>query len=133
MASGASVKASVKRALAKLNATQAVWQFRLVTHSGGNSRLGIFTGTTTTTDTAIDPQPAEQLLKAEDVATSGGLFAMGDYKLTLHGDVDETLLRTQLMVRGSDVCRIVSYHPAGVLNGVVVAWEVIARVAKPSA
>jgi hypothetical protein len=129
MASGSSVRAKITRALAKLEASQYPWYFRTVTRTGGNSRLGLST-TVTTSDAEIDPPPAEELIAAEEIANSAGLFIAGDYRLTMSGDVAETSLKNCLLVRGSDLCKIVSYKPAGVIGAVVVAWEVIARVTK---
>jgi hypothetical protein len=129
MSAGTAAQAQLARALKKLNATHKVVRFRLVTQSDGNTLLGL-PGTTTTTDTDIDPQPVVEMLKPEEIETSRGLFMMGDYKLLFAGSVDETLLRTRLLLLGTDVLRIIRYYPAGTLNGVVLAWEVIARVAQ---
>ena len=127
---GAAIQAKIRATLARVNATSKTWKFRQVNLSGGNSRLGIYTDSDII-DLDLDPQPAEEYVSGEDVATSGGLFMMGDYKLTMSGDTDEDLLRTRQLVRGDDVCRIVRYWPYAI-DGTVVAFIVVARVSQPN-
>lgn len=129
MPNGLSIQAKVANVLRRLKPAAKTWYFREVTISGGNPRLGIHTSTSVT-DTVMDPPPAEEVIADEVVATSSGLYMAGDYKLTIAGSIDESLLRNRLLVRGTDVLRIVRYRPAGTIDGVVIVWEVIARTAK---
>lgn len=130
MANGAALRAKVDAALRKAGATHRVVKFRKTGRSGGNQRLGLG-GTLTVEEITLDPQPTVTMLDAEEVATSGGIYMFGDYKLTISGSVAESVLRTHQILYGDEVLQIVKYRPAGVIQSVVVAWSVIARTVKP--
>lgn len=128
MASGASLQTKIKNLLAKLDASGRVVSFRQVSTSGGSSLLGVGQ-TTLNIDTVCSPQPAVQLLRADEVAVSGGVYQMGDYRLTFDGTVPETTFRTSLIVYGDEVLKPVTWTPSAIY-GVAIAWQVIARSIK---
>jgi hypothetical protein len=129
MASGLAVRAKIRSALRKLSATSRPVYFRTRTVTGGNQLLGIGS-TVTVSDALVDPQPAVELLSAEQIAASGGLYQAGDYGLVFDGSIAESTFQTKQLVYGSDVLAIVRYEPA-VINGTVVAWTITARSVKP--
>jgi hypothetical protein len=125
---GTALQAKIAKTLKKLGATHKTVYLRTVSVSGGNTVLGLGQ-TKSNSDTELDPQPAVTLVDAWDIANSGGLLLLGDYKLTLAGTVEEATLRGSLIVYGEDVLKMISYKPS-VLDGTVVAWEVVARAVK---
>jgi hypothetical protein len=127
MATGAQIQAKIQAKLAALNATPRVVSFRTMTRTGGNPRLGIG-GTVTYTDTVADPQPAAELVKAEDIAGSGGLLQPGDWMFTFSGIIPEETFRTSSLLFGTEVLNIVQVSPYA-LNGIIVGWGVLARTA----
>lgn len=127
MATGSQIKAKIQAKLTALNATPRVVSFRQMTRTGGNTRLGIG-GTVAYADTVSDPQPAAELVRAEDIAGSGGLLQPGDWSFTFSGAIPEETLRTSSLLFGTEVLNIVQISPYA-LNGIVVAWGVIARTA----
>jgi hypothetical protein len=129
MASGAQVQAKIKAVLGKLQATPRVVQLRSVTRSGGDDLLGIG-GVVVESLTPVTPQPAAQLLAAEEIMSSGGLLMPGDWKFIFAGDTPESELRTRQILFGDEVLNIVRVEPYA-LGGVVVGWGVIARTVRP--
>jgi hypothetical protein len=125
MATGDSVKGKVAGVLKRLEATAREVKFRTMTVVGGDPVLGIG-GTVTFVDTRVEPQPAVDLVKTEEIATSGGLYVMGDYHIIFAGSVLETTLKTSTILYGAETLKIIRYEP-NVLQKVVVAWDVIAR------
>jgi hypothetical protein len=125
---GAALQAKIAKALAKLGATHKTVYLRTVSVTGGNSVLGIGQ-TKSNSDTELDPQPAVTMVDSWEIANSGGLLQLGDYKFTMAGTVEEATLRGSLVVYGEDVLKVISYKPS-VINGTVVAWEVLARTVK---
>lgn len=125
MATGAQIQAKIKAVLSKLKATPRTVQFRSISQSGGNTRLGIG-GTSTVTLAPISPQPAAELVKAEEITGSGGLLQPGDWRFIFSGDTSETDLRTKQLLFGTEVLNIVQVTPYAI-GGMIVGWEVIAR------
>lgn len=125
MASGAQLRTKIAAKLAALQATPRVVKFRQETRTGGNSRLGIG-GSVTTTDTLADPQPAARMLTSEELAGTGGLLQPGDWEFVFAGTTSEDVLRNQQILFGTEVLNIVQIEPYA-LNGIVVAWRVVAR------
>ncbi len=125
MASGAQVQAKIKAVLAKLQATPRVVQFREATQVGGNERLGIG-NLLAVTVTPITPQPAVELLKAEEIVGSGGILMPGDWRFIFSGDMAESDFRTKQLLFGDEILNIVHIEPY-VLYGVIVGWGVIGR------
>lgn len=125
---GLQLQAKVAKALAKVNATSRQVSLRTVTTTGGNAVLGVGQ-TVTNLDTVMDPQPAVEQIKVDDVASSGGLLQFGDYRITLSGTYDEATLRNCELLYGTDVLKIIDLNPA-VYGGVVAAWQVVARAVK---
>ncbi len=126
MASGTQLRSKIAAKLSALQATPRVVKFRQETRTGGNPRLGIG-GTVTTTDTLADPQPAAQMVAAEQLANATSLIQPGDWEFVFAGTTSEDTLRTQQILFGdTEVLNIVQYEPYA-LNGIVVAWRVIAR------
>ena len=128
MATGSQVRAKIQAKLAALNATPRTVSFRTMTRTGGNPLLGIG-GTVTYTDTVADPQPAAELIRAEDIAGSGGLLQPGDWSFTFAGTIPEETFRNSSLLFGTEVLNIVQVSPYA-LNGVIVGWGVIARTAQ---
>lgn len=128
MATGAQIQAKIKAVLEKLQATPRLVQFRSVSQAGGNSRLGVG-GTVTETLTAIEPQPAAELLKAEEINSSGGILMPGDWRFIFAGDTVESDLRTKQLLFGDEVLNIVQVEPYA-LGGVIVGWSAIGRTVK---
>jgi hypothetical protein len=128
MATGSQVSAKIKAVLDRLQATPRTVQFRSVSQTGGNERLGLG-GTVTVTLTAIDPQPAAELIKVEEISSSGGILLPGDWRFIFAGDTDEDDLRTQQLLFGDEVLNIVHIEPYS-LGGIVVGWGVIGRTTK---
>lgn len=129
MASGAQIRSKISSKLASLQATPRVVKFRQQTRVGGNTRLGIG-GTLNTVDTLADPQPAAQMVNAEELAGTSSLLQPGDWEFIFAGTTTEDTLRTQQILFGdTEVLNIVQVEPY-TLNGLVVAWRVIARTAQ---
>lgn len=129
MATGLQLQAKIKAVLAKLQATPRTVQFRQLTRTGGNARLGIG-GTVAYTDTLADPQPAAQMVKAEQLANTTSLVQPGDWEFTFAGSIDESMFRDrQILFGDTEVLNIVQYEPYA-MNGIVVGWSVIARTVK---
>jgi hypothetical protein len=129
MATGAQLQSKIKAVLAKLQATPRVVKFRQLTRTGGNTRLGIG-GSVAYTDTLADPQPAAQMVKAEELANSTSLVQPGDWEFTFAGSIDESMFRDkQILFGDTEVLNIVQYEPYA-MNGIIVGWRVIARTVK---
>lgn len=129
MATGSQLRSKISAKLATLNATPRVVKFRQQTRNGGNTRLGIG-GTVSTVDTLASPQPAAQLITSEDIASPSSLLQPGDWEFIFAGTITEDTLRSQQILFGdTEVLNIVQIEPYP-LNGVVVAWRVIARTAQ---
>jgi hypothetical protein len=128
MATGASIQAKIKAVLAKLQATPRVVKFRTVVQTGGNTRLGILgiAGTLTVTETAITPQPAAELLVAEELTASGVLLMPGDWRFIFSGDMAEADFRSKQLLFGTEILSIVHVEPY-VIYGVNVGWGVVGR------
>lgn len=131
MATGKALQNRVGALLKRLNATSRVVKLRNVTTSGGNTVLGIG-GTVTTTDTVADPQPAVELLDADVISNSNGLYQVGDYRFFFSGAIPEATLRNRLIVYGDEILKVIRFDPVS-LGGVVVVWEVTARTIKAGA
>jgi hypothetical protein len=125
MATSAQILAKVQALLTKLHATPRVVQFRSVGRTGGSDLLGIG-GTVTVTLTAIDPQPAVEPIKLEEVNGSAGVLQPGDWRFIFAGDVAENDLKTKQLLFGSEILNIVQYRPFPIYDGIV-AWEAIGR------
>ena len=128
MASGAALLSKVSSILKRTNVTSREVSFRTVQTSGGNALLGLGQSVTSL-DLPVDPPPVVMLLKPEEVAAGGSLLQLGDYSMLFAGSVSEETLKTSEIVYGSDVLKIISYEPI-VFDGIVVAWNVIARTSK---
>ena len=128
MPTGAQVQLKIKSVLDRLQATPRTVQFRSVVQTGGNTLLGIG-GTSTVTVTDIDPQPAAQLIQAEEINSSGGILLPGDWRFIFAGDTAESDLRTKQLLFGTEILNIVHVEPYA-LGGVIVGWGVVARTAK---
>ena len=129
LATGTQLRTKIAAKLAGLSATPRVVKFRQETRTGGNTRLGVG-GTVTTVDTVVDPQPAVQMVKAEELAGTTSLLQPGDWEFLFAGTTSEDTLRThQILFGDTEVLNIVQVEPYA-LNDVVVAWRVIARTAK---
>jgi hypothetical protein len=129
MATGTQLRAKIAAKLALLQPTPRVVKFRQETRTGGSSLLGIG-GTVTTVDTLAVPQPAAQLVKSEELAGTSGLIQPGDWEFVFAGTTAESTLRThQILFGDTEVLNIVQVEPYA-LNGIVVAWRVIARTAQ---
>lgn len=124
MATGAAVQAKIKAVLARLNATPRVVKLRETTQTTGNPLLGI--GTVVVTDTTVSPQPAAELVRAEEVTGSGGLLQPGDWRFIFDGTIAESQLRTKQILFGNEVLTIVHVEPYA-LQGVTVGYSVIGR------
>lgn len=129
MASGSALRAKVEKALAKAGGTHRTVQFRRVKRVGGNPTLGVG-GTVTTEIVPVVPQPAVEELDGDAINTSGGLYKFGDQRFTFSGNLSESLLKTHQILYGDEVLQIVRYKPEGVVGGVVIAWQVVARTVK---
>jgi hypothetical protein len=125
MATGAQIQAKIKSVLDRLQATPRVVRFREVTQTGGNDLLGIG-GTVTVTLSAIDPQPAAELVRAEEITGSNSLLQPGDWRFIFSGDTSEDDLRTKQLLFGDEILNIVHVEPYA-LGTVIVGWGVIAR------
>lgn len=127
MATGAQVQAKISAKLGQLQATPRVVKLRQQTRTGGNSLLGIG-GTVQTVDTVVSPQPAAMMVKAEEIADkTSGLLQPGDWEFVFAGTTSEAALREQQILFGdTEVLNIVHVEPYA-LNGITVAWRVIAR------
>lgn len=130
MASGSSLRTKVGTVLRRLNATAYPVYFRDVTTTGGDPLLGTG-GTTTVTDTLADPQPAVDLVPADLVASGGEFYQPGDYRMIFAGSIDRTVLHSRLLRYGEEILRPVRIDPVA-FGGVIVAWEVTARLAQSS-
>lgn len=130
MALGTAFQAKVAALLTKLNATAKVVKFRNITRAGGSAVLGLG-GTVTITDTVVDPQPAVRVLDTEAVAASGGILQPGDYELIFAGTIPEATLRNRQVLYGDDVLKVLEISPAAI-DGIVVAWTVLARTVSPA-
>lgn len=130
MASGSSLRRTVGTVLKRLNATAYPVYFREVTTTGGDPLLGTG-GTTTVTDTLIDPQPAVDLVPVDLVAAGGAFYQPGDYRMVFAGSVDSDLLHSRLLRYGEDILTPVRIDPVA-FGGVIVAYEVTARLAQAS-
>lgn len=126
MPTGIQVQAKIKSTLDRLNATSRVVSLRNVSHTSGNALLGLGQ-TQTVTDTVLTPQPAVETVNAEQIAVVGGdRIQLGDYLFTLDGTIAESTFKTQMLVYGTEVLKIVHYEPFA-LDGLVMAWQVYAR------
>jgi hypothetical protein len=125
---GSVVQSKIAKVLKRLGATSRVVQFRSMTATGGNATLGLGR-TVTSADTPVDPQPAVELVKLEEIAGGGSLLQLGDYRITFAGSVPESTLTSSEILYGTDILKVVSYEPVP-LNGVIVCWRVIARTVK---
>lgn len=125
MATGAQIQAKIKSVLGRLQATPRVVRFREVTQTGGDALLGIG-GTSTVTLTAITPQPAAEMVKAEEITGDSGLIQPGDWRFIFSGDTSEDDLRTKQLLFGDEVLNIIRIEPFA-LGGVIVGWSAIAR------
>lgn len=128
MASGAAIRSKIARALGRLNVTSRTVMLRSVMSSGGNPVLGLGQSVSST-DVVVDPQPAVELIAAEEVAAAKSLLQLGDYRLTFAGTLTENTLKNSEILYGTDVLKVIRYDPIAI-DGTVVAWSVIARVAK---
>lgn len=128
MATGASVLAKVTSVLRRTHVTSRVVKFRQVLVRHGNPLLGIGQERANV-DTVVDPQPVVDLIKPEDVAAAGNLLQLGDYKILFDGNVTEAQIRSQEILYGNDVLKVVSYEPI-VFDNTIVGWDVIARTSK---
>jgi len=117
--------------MARLNATGRTVSLREVTTTGGNARLGVG-GVTTVSDTVMVPTPVVEVLDAAQVANSGGILSIGDYRITIAGSAveDEFVLRNRQIVYGDEVLQVRGVTPS-VIFGVVAAYQVIARAITP--
>src|ERR1044072_3727281 len=93
MASGAQLRTKIAAKLSAIQACPRTVKFRQETRTGGNPRLGIG-GTVEVTDTLADPQPAAQMLTAEEIAGTGGLLMPGDWEFVFAGTISEDTART---------------------------------------
>lgn len=125
MASGAQVQGAIKRALKRLNATTRVVKLRQVTRVGGNNRLGLGQDVDFT-DTLCDPQPSVEYVSQSEIASSAGIFFVGDIRFTFAGDIPEATMKQSLIVYGTDVMKMVTCEPRP-LFGVNAAWHVVGR------
>ena len=130
MASGSSLRRTVGNVLKRLNATAYPVYFRDVATTGGDPLLGTG-GVTTITDTLVDPQPAVDLVPVDLVAAGGEFYQPGDYRMIFAGTIDSTTLHSCLLRYGEEVLRPVRIDPVA-FGGVIVAWEVTARLAQAS-
>lgn len=128
MPTGPQVLAKVVAALTKANPSPRVVQFRQVTQTGGNTRLGVG-GTTTVTTSEISTQPAVEAVTSEDIGSSAGRVQPGDWRFTFAGDVEESDLRTKQILYGDEVLNIVDCQPYA-FGGTIVGWSVIARTSQ---
>jgi hypothetical protein len=70
------------------------------------------------------------LVKSEELAGTSGLIQPGDWEFVFAGTTAESTLRThQILFGDTEVLNIVQVEPYA-LNGIVVAWRVIARTAQ---
>lgn len=129
MSTGETLRAKAKSLLAKFQATSRVVQFREVTQTGGNTRLGAG-GITTATLTPIDPQPAVMQVSAEDISRLGAKVQPGDWEFIFDGTIPESEFQAKQILYGDEVLHIVQYEPYP-MNGIVVAWSVIGRTQAP--
>jgi hypothetical protein len=125
MASGQSVQTKVAKVLARLQPTSRTVSFREIAQTGGNRVLGLGT-TVTSTDVVVDPQPSVEILRTDEIADSSGFLQMGDYKILFAGTVAESTFKTNMIIYGDEVLKVVQYIPIA-LDKTVVAWEVMAR------
>lgn len=79
----------------------------------------------------MDPQPALTFVRGEMVARSGGLYQLGDYDITIAGTVSEATLKSSTILYGTEELKIIEYVPS-TFQGVVAAWQVVARASKGS-
>lgn len=129
MPTGPSFQAKVTRLLDRFKATSRQVSFRKVDHVGGDRTLGLGR-LEEVTETVLNPQPVVQLYTVDEIANSGGFLQLGDYQLLIAGSVNEDVLRTNQIVYGTEVLKIVKYVPIA-FDQTVVAWEVTARAIKP--
>jgi hypothetical protein len=128
MPSGLALRNKVAQVMKRLHATSRVVKLRVASASGGNDLLGLGQSQTVQ-DTVVDPQPTVNLLTADDIATSGGVYILGDYQFLFTGSIAESTLRKSHILYGDEVLRIVELE-AIAMGGVVVAWRVVARSLK---
>lgn len=125
MPSGASIQARVSRVLSLAKASAYPVILRKTVIVGGNSLLGVDLETHVV-DIAIDPPPVVRRLTADEVATSGGLYQPGDYRLVCPGTISRDTWRNSLLLYGDQILQIKRVDES-VIDGTVVAWQVTAR------
>jgi hypothetical protein len=130
MSTGAGIQSKIASVLSKVQGTSRVVKFRDSRPTGGNALLGVGQ-TVTNHDVDITPQPTVELMTPEDIAASGALLQLGDYRFIFDGAITEATLKNSNVVYGTDVLKVVSYNPQ-VIFGTIVAWTVIARTVKAS-
>lgn len=128
MATGASILAKVTAVIRKTHVTYKVVSFRTVLTRSGNQLLGVGV-IRANVDEVVDPQPVVELVTQEDVALSGALLQLGDYRILFDGAVLETTLQTCDIMLGPTLLKIISYVPV-IYDNTVVAWQVVARTVK---
>lgn len=122
---GTAVQNKISRALGRVKASAQSVYLRTVSASGGNNLLGIGV-TRSKSDTLVDPTPAVRQVSSGEIATSGGLYQPGDYRFVFAGSIPRETLRNCQIVYGTQVLQVMRIDES-VLDGVVVAWTVMAR------
>lgn len=120
-----SLQNKVHQILARTTVTHRPVSFRTVVSRHGNPLLGLGQDRANV-DELVSPPPVVELLRPDEVASSGSLLQLGDYRFTFAGQLPETTLKTAQILYGDDVLRILSYEPI-VYQGLVIAWVVLAR------